>query len=676
MPRTKILASALALALGGTSAVQAQSFSDVIVFGDSLSDAGNIAVIQHLPAGNSFTTNPDPVYAEIVAAYFGDTLTNSLSGGTDYAYGGACARPNGGGFTCINSPGSFSLPTQINTYLAANGGHADPNALYMMWGGANDIFTAAGNPATAQLNTGIAAGTMVNLISTVQNAGARTIVVFNLPDLGLTPDNVGTANQAGASGLAFAFNSTFNSSLANLGDGIVPINVFGLINEIVGSPSLYGFSDVTHKACGTGSTSVACGPVGSPLPFHYAAGTNQSFLFADSVHPTGAAHAILANVVIATLSAPGQVSMAGELPLQVYDAASSTMNHQIFSMARPQRSEDETNVYAAAHFTNQDFNASANTNAFDNNLFTGVFGADVRFNDVLSLGAAITVGASNGDAFGSSMDTTEVMLSGYGVAHFGRGWFDAIVSGGSSNIDHDRSIVMGPTTRVEKGNTSATHVAVEFGGGFNFGGENFNHGPFASLTWQKVDVDGYAEDGLGSTAMWFSDFSRKSSVTRLGYQLQGRTGGFSPYARVAWANDNEGGVTAVQAGSNTMNGHFTLDGFIPAEDWMEADVGIDWALNDTTTLGAAYRGRFSDDTQDVNSFNLNVRWEFGAAEAAPVAETVVAPQATCADLDDDSDGVNNCDDKCPASPAGEAVGADGCPVPVVEPTEEPKPFRN
>jgi OOP family OmpA-OmpF porin len=51
-------------------------------------------------------------------------------------------------------------------------------------------------------------------------------------------------------------------------------------------------------------------------------------------------------------------------------------------------------------------------------------------------------------------------------------------------------------------------------------------------------------------------------------------------------------------------------------------------------------------------------------------------ETTCADLDDDNDGVNNCDDKCPTTAAGEAIGADGCPVPVVEPEPAPKPFRN
>jgi OmpA-OmpF porin, OOP family len=52
----------------------------------------------------------------------------------------------------------------------------------------------------------------------------------------------------------------------------------------------------------------------------------------------------------------------------------------------------------------------------------------------------------------------------------------------------------------------------------------------------------------------------------------------------------------------------------------------------------------------------------GAAAAAPVAPAPVAPN--CADMDDDGDGVNNCDDKCPGSQAGQTIGPDGCPVPV------------
>ena len=50
---------------------------------------------------------------------------------------------------------------------------------------------------------------------------------------------------------------------------------------------------------------------------------------------------------------------------------------------------------------------------------------------------------------------------------------------------------------------------------------------------------------------------------------------------------------------------------------------------------------------------------------APAVAAVPAPVApSCADLDDDGDGVNNCDDKCPGSQAGQTIGPDGCPVPV------------
>ncbi len=52
----------------------------------------------------------------------------------------------------------------------------------------------------------------------------------------------------------------------------------------------------------------------------------------------------------------------------------------------------------------------------------------------------------------------------------------------------------------------------------------------------------------------------------------------------------------------------------------------------------------------------------GAAPMAPVGPAPVAPN--CADMDDDGDGVNNCNDKCPGSQAGQTIGPDGCPVPV------------
>ena len=102
---------------------------------------------------------------------------------------------------------------------------------------------------------------------------------------------------------------------------------------------------------------------------------------------------------------------------------------------------------------------------------------------------------------------------------------------------------------------------------------------------------------------------------------------------------------------------------------MRAEIGAKFDQDDEGVSGNAYTDGYA---------GLSFLFPIGAeATAAPAPEPVVVVQKTCADLDDDSDGVNNCNDKCPGSVAGEAIGADGCPLPVAapEPMPEPKPFR-
>jgi outer membrane lipase/esterase len=172
---------------------QAQEFSAVISFGDSLSDAGQYTVLIS-PGAGSFTTNPDDVWTQVLASSFGLSQTASLAGGTNYAYGGAPtsfnAPPVPLPLTCI--PASLpcrSVAQQIGIHLAGNGGSADPNALYTYWAGANDLFNylgwagpqliSAGPPpvfgpplisgAQAQLFTAVSAATAVGEIAALQS---------------------------------------------------------------------------------------------------------------------------------------------------------------------------------------------------------------------------------------------------------------------------------------------------------------------------------------------------------------------------------------------------------------------------------------------------------------------------------------------------------------------------
>lgn len=84
---------------------------------------------------------------------------------------------------------------------------------------------------------------------------------------------------------------------------------------------------------------------------------------------------------------------------------------------------------------------------------------------------------------------------------------------------------------------------------------------------------------------------------------------------------------------------------------------------DDTSAAATDGGRFLDYIATIGMI-----YKFGPEPSAPIepSEPVMPsePVTDCSTLDDDGDGVNNCDDRCPNSTAGQTIGPDGCPVPV------------
>ena len=78
---------------------------------------------------------------------------------------------------------------------------------------------------------------------------------------------------------------------------------------------------------------------------------------------------------------------------------------------------------------------------------------------------------------------------------------------------------------------------------------------------------------------------------------------------------------------------------------------------------------YDGSANDKDSFadllaSIGVVIPLGALPVVPVIDAPIVGGPNCADLDDDGDGVNNCNDRCPGSQAGQAIGPDGCPVPV------------
>lgn len=620
MSRTRLIVGAVALALAASSA-HAQRFSRVVSFGDSLSDAGNIGLAPAAAGGlggafgpsQSFTTNPDPVMVELLARYFGYANNASLAGGTNFAWGGACARPAAAA-ACTNNPNPATrLDAQIGQHLGT--GTADARALYTVWMGANDLFGAlpvwASNPATASANAtagGVpVAQAVVAQVSRLQAAGARNIVVLNLPDLGVTPQfSSGPLAAAGplASLATVSYNGALSQGLSQLGTGIIPINVFGLVNEVRANPGAFGFTNVTGVACTT-SSSILCTP--NTLA---AANANNTFLFADGVHPTGAAHRLLAEVTVATINAPALVSLAPEAAIAAYDDHGSAIANGLFDEYRFDREDGTVRGYLRATGSSGEIAGSSFSPGADSDGFSLTAGANYQVNDTFTFGVAASIGNQNLDPVGGTIDGNTVLFSGYGVVNFGGFYVNAIASGGSTNLDIARNIVLGPSVRVESGETDADHVAGELGIGYVFKGETLAHGPFAALVWQEVTVAQYAEDAITATSMNFREFTRESLVTRAGYQAKADFGAIQPYARIAWNSEDETNGTLVNAGSNSMGGRFALDGFRPAEDWTSADIGVGFTFSERFSGHVTYTGRFGDDVVDRDALSLGLTMSF------------------------------------------------------------------
>src|SRR5690606_8649006 len=308
--RTVRTALAAALALAALpAAAHDHPFTQTVFFGDSLTDAGYFRPL--LPpevqaVTGQFTTNPGLVWSQWLADFYGTAARAQGNGqtGTNFAAGGA---RNG-----VDVTGALgftpSLATQAAGYLAANGGRADPNALYTVWGGANDLFAAAGDPANAPAIIGGAVQAQVGIVGSLQAAGARYVLVPNIPDLGLTPSFLAQGPGAAAQGtlLATTYNQALFGTLAANGLSVIPVDTFAFLREVVADPGLFGIVNTTGTACMPQITaqSLTCNPTSLVSP-----DAPHTYLFADGVHPASGAHRALADLAVGMIEGPRQIAV-------------------------------------------------------------------------------------------------------------------------------------------------------------------------------------------------------------------------------------------------------------------------------------------------------------------------------------------------------------------------------
>ena len=604
MRHLRLMAACACIAFISNGAM-AQEFSSVVVFGDSLSDSGNWASTQSLPPGTSFTTNPDPVWAEIVAREFGNDGKNFLAGGSNFAWGGACANPSG---ICSRSSQVADISQQITEHL--DGGRADPDALYMIWAGGNDIEAIATAAAGESLSptevpgeirgaVGALLGQQVRQLST---AGARFIVVLTVPDPGRTPLAAGQSMTARGqlSLLAQSFNQGIRDSLQEKSPGPIFVDVAALADEVFKDPDAYGFTRPQGTACqrgnspaGPGSDSLFCGPTADG----YAAAPDESetYFFADGLHPSGASHELIANAVLATISAPLQVAMAGAGGKAVSEAHRTFANTDLLSMLGNETEAGSWHPYVGGSFTidtSADFPRLGSASAGAQVLTVG---ANYAASPTLILGTAASIGNYDYDVRGASFGHRVLNGSLQATARYGVITVIGDVSFGRTSVNIDRLIKLGTATRTHTGSTSVSQKSAELSVDVPLAGTvELNHGIFLGATWLDQSVNGYNEVGTSSTALNFSAFDRESLIARIGYRLNAVTGDgmFRPYARVAYETEVDSTVTPAWASSNAVPRQFAVPAGAPDDKWFLTDIGVTAKVSDNANAFVKFTGRF------------------------------------------------------------------------------------
>jgi len=277
---------ALTAALASPALIFAGSItaSQLVVFGDSLSDNGNAAfeLGGTLPgdyAPNAFTDGPNTSPA--TTGPFGLWIDQfaALAGLPDPQP--FLATPGGTNFAIASAQTGTVNPQDIGNQVAAfsaeEGFSAPPGALYVIWGGANDIFNGGSGAA--------AAANLFGDIETLAAEGAKNFLWLNLPALGDTPLGAGPAASV-LNAQSADFNAAWAADIATLdstGLDVTGVDIGGLFSQIIASPGSFGFTNVTSPAQGT---------TGNP----------NNYLFWDTEHPTTAAGAVIAQTAFDDLT--------------------------------------------------------------------------------------------------------------------------------------------------------------------------------------------------------------------------------------------------------------------------------------------------------------------------------------------------------------------------------------
>jgi outer membrane lipase/esterase len=593
---------AVAMALSVAGPASAQDYGTIVVFGDSLSDDGNLFAA----SGRAFPPPPyfggrfsnGPVWVEQLAGYSTDL---------NFAYGGARTDDtNNFDFPPVIIPGALGVEEQIDQYIGSLGGNPIPaDSLVVLWAGANDI-NASPSLATALTAAQNQTGNLAELVA----AGARTVLLPNLPNLGATPGSIaaGPAAQQGGLGLTLAYNQTLDAGVRSLplpaGTNIIQMDVFSAFNVILADPAAFGFTNVT-QAC-TDVTSCVTGG---------AAAQNQ-FLFWDRIHPTVAGHELLARyagLLLSTESIGLAVAPLAEASFQArLESSQAAFGRTLNALAYP----DIWHGGIFAEVIGNRFNGDGQGDApgYRQDLAGIRAGVEGNIGGAIA-GVAVSYVEGEHDQAGLSADTQRAQADIYGGMRIGGGFFVGVDAGISysdySEIERDT----GFPTVVARGDTEGWGYSAAVNAGYVLEHGAFKLLPNVRVGYLSSSTDAFSEsapllaleygDRDIASGFWSAGVRAATTLEMGGRPLQafaeiGYEGLF------ATETDN---ITAHLVGNTALPVSAGVDD--PASRGLYLRVGVDGHLDATTTLSADYGLSLSDGDSETHSAKVALKFLFG-----------------------------------------------------------------
>jgi outer membrane lipase/esterase len=634
----------------------AQEFTQAIVFGDSSVDAGwwtgsfdgqcdgapspctpadfNSQKNRKIAAAIEAGSNGAPVGAgalmnsQLLAGYFGLSADPANQpGGTNYAISGSTnAEANGAPGNVNQNPLLPSTVEQMANYLAANGA-ANPDALYLISSGGNDISFSQDelpNGAARRAFLDAQADELIEGISTLKVVGARYFVV----DSNHGPGGPGTLGEF--------YTQQLWQGLAEAGINFVPADISAMVRAVRADPTRFGFTAATVMpgvvANGT-STGSACvihqgaqGPqvgwgqwcVNTTTPsrdYAYLAAPDaqQTYFYTDDSHFSAAGQKIEADYIYSLLVAPSQISMLAESALAARSSLVDRIQQQIDASLAP-AAGGLFNVWTTGDAADFEIDAATGFSGASGRSANLAAGLSYNLAPGLTVGAAISAGSSDAEWDGrrGGFEQTEKTASLYTAFEAHALWATAVATYGALAYDIDRYVPLGIGGYANHGETEGRNWSVGGRIGYDFDWDGIRMGPVAGLLWQRSDIDGFTETVANFASLGFSDQSRDSLVSTLGWRAKITLNDWQPFAEVVWSHEfasTDRNVAAYLTSSTYAPG-YALPATEAAEDWGAATLGTTVALDeDVLALGSVRTEFGKEGAQGYGAqLGLNVRF--------------------------------------------------------------------